>query len=181
MQAHNGTLWNPSWKAVEMSQRAVPWSAFILTEHSKTHHGGLSRFAGISTIWGVSKLETLPNPNRSLLMYYSLAGMYRWCQHLTAKLNSFVVFRAFGYSKPCLCSEKFHRSFFQARINDACHRFYEEKLCRLAKKRTFPLFPASTRSGKWSGFFAGSCGSTRLKQHFCETRLGVTVIFQRIW
>ena len=36
MQAHNGTLWNPSWKAVEMSQRAVPWSAFILTEHSKT-------------------------------------------------------------------------------------------------------------------------------------------------
>ena len=87
MHPHNGTLRNPSWKAVEMSQTALPWSAFILTEHGKTHHGGLSRFAGISTIWGVSKLETLPNPNRSL------AGMYRWCQHLTAKFNSFVVFR----------------------------------------------------------------------------------------
>ena len=39
MHPHNGTLRNPSWKAVEMSQTALPWSAFILTEHSKTHHG----------------------------------------------------------------------------------------------------------------------------------------------
>ena len=129
MQAHNGTLWNPSWKAVEMSQRAVPWSAFILTEHSKTHHAGLSRFAGISTIWGVSKLETLPNPNRSL------AGMYRWCQHLTAKFNSFVVFRAVATQRPCLCSEKFHRSFFKRRAPlMRATRFYEEKLWKFQSR-----------------------------------------------
>ena len=66
MQAHNGTLWNPSWKAVEMSQRAVSWSAFILTEHSKTHHGGLSRFAGCHHL-GCLKTIDPPKPKQKFI------------------------------------------------------------------------------------------------------------------
>ena len=47
--ADNGTLW----KAGKMSQTALPWSAFILTEQGKNHHGGLPRFAQDegATIW----------------------------------------------------------------------------------------------------------------------------------
>ena len=39
--ADNGTLW----KVGKMSQTALPWSPFILTEQSKNQHGGLPRFA----------------------------------------------------------------------------------------------------------------------------------------
>ena len=47
--ADNGTLWT----AGKMSRTALPWSAFILTDQGKNHHGGLPRFAQDegATIW----------------------------------------------------------------------------------------------------------------------------------
>ncbi len=56
-----------------MPQTALPCSAFVSTEQSKNHHGRKKPSRWRNLHLGVSKLQTFPHPNRSLLLLlYSL-------------------------------------------------------------------------------------------------------------